>query len=403
MDCKPVAPFRKVPAAAAWVLLLAALPLVLACERKPAQGPPPVQKVTVSTPIRRSLTDFLELTGTTQAINTVQLRARVEGYLDKVLFKDGDMVKKDQPLFIIQQNTYQSRLQQAEGNVLAQRARIDHAKNELARFTNLYNQKAAAQTDVENWRFERDSSQAALMTAEAQRDLAKYDLAYTTVLAPFDGRIDRRLRDPGNVVGSGESTVLAEISQIDPLYVYFNVGETDLTRLMQVPESNPVGGRAGKLPVQLGLTGEQGYPHDGYLDFAATSVTPTTGTLLLRGVFPNRDAKMLPGQFARVRVPVGAERSLPLVPVVALGYDQLGPYVLVVNDRNVVERRNVKTGATREGYIAIEEGLNDNERVVVNGLLRAAPGRPVDPVQGEAGKEPPGGKQSGGGEKGPGK
>jgi len=221
MDFKPVATLRKIPAAAAWVLVLAALALLPACERKPAQAPPPAPKVTVSTPVRRSLTDFLELTGTTQAINSVQLRARVEGYLEKVLFKDGDIVKKDQPLFVIQQNTYQSRLQQAEGNVLAQRTRLDHAKNELARFTSLYSQKAAAQTDVENWRFERDSAQSALMTAEAQRDLAKFDLAYTTVLAPFDGRIDRRLRDPGNLVGSGESTVLAEISQIDPLIRLF--------------------------------------------------------------------------------------------------------------------------------------------------------------------------------------
>jgi len=163
-----------------------------------------------------------------------------------------------------------------------------------------------------------------------------------------------------------------------------------------------VGGKAWKLPIQLGLTGEQGYPHDGYLDFAATSVTSTTGTLLLRGVFPNR-TRECSGQFARVRVPIGGERSVPLVPAVAVAYDQLGTYVLVVNDKNVVERRDVKTGATREGYIVIEEGVNDNERVIVNGLLRAVPGRQVVPERVDAGKDDPGRGQPGGGEKGPGK
>ncbi len=374
--------FRSAPAAAAWVLLLAALSLFWGCEKQQAQAPArPAPKVTVSRPVRQNVTDYLELTGNTQAINTVQLQARVEGYLEKVFFKDGDRVKKDQLLFLIQQNTYFANLKQAEANVMAQEATLEHAKIELARFTNLYNQKAAAQTDVENWRFTRDSAQAALEGARAQRDLAKLNLGYTWVVAPFDGRIDRRLRDPGNLVGSGSPTVLAEISQVDPLYVYFNVSETVLSRLMQAYGSKAGAAGLSGVPVYIGLAGEEGYPHQGQLDFTATTVTTTTGTLLVRGVFPNGDARMLPGQFARIRVPVGQERSAILVPRVAFSSDQLGAYVLVVNDKDTVERRNVQEGPSKGPLRVVEKGLSGDERVIVNGMLRAAPGRRVSPEE----------------------
>ncbi len=370
-------------------LLCAFVLLPAACERKPAYAPP-APKVTVSLPVRQNVTDYLELTGNTQAVNTVQLRARVEGYLDKVLFKDGEMVKKDQVLCVIQQDTYVARLQQAEGNVLAQKALLGHASTELERYTGLYRQKAAAQTDVENWRYQHDSAQAALLTAEAQRDLAKLDLGYTTVTAPFTGRIDRRLVDPGNLVGSGSSTVLAQLTQIDPLYVYFNVSETDISPLLRKAGQVSGQGDAPKSPIYIGLANEEGYPHEGYLDFAATTVSTTTGTLLMRGVFANPDGKMLPGQFARVRVPVGKEKSAILVPRVAVGFDQLGSYVLVVNENNVVERRNVKVGFSKDGLNVIEDGLAGNERVIVKGLLRAFPGRQVTPETAGSSQKPSG-------------
>jgi RND family efflux transporter MFP subunit len=344
--------------------------------------------VSVAKPVRENVTDYLELTGNTQSVNTVQLTARVEGYLEKVLFKDGEKVKKGQPLFLIQQNTYMARLQQAEGNVLTQKALLDHAKTEFDRYTGLYRQKAAAQTDVENWRFQRDSAQAALMTAEAQRDLARLDLGYTAVTAPFDGRIDRRLADPGNLVGSGTSTVLAEITQLNPLYVYFNVSETNIQRLMKKTDEAPGKNEVGKLPVYMGLSSEEGYPHEGYLDFAATTVNSATGTLLMRGVFPNADGNMLPGQFGRVRLPIRAGRPALLTPQVAVGYDQVGAYVLVVNDKDVVERRNVKTGASKDSMSVIEDGLTGDEWVIVNGLLKAIPGRPVTPEREAAGQQP---------------
>jgi RND family efflux transporter MFP subunit len=325
------------------------------------------------------VTDYLESTGNTQAINTVQLVARVSGYLEKVFFQDGQMVKRGQLLFRIQQDTYAARLQQAEGQILLQKTLLEYAQKEFTRYSNLLDQKAAAQTDVDNWRNQRDSAQANLVTAEANRDLAKLDLGYTEVTAPFDGRIDRRLQDPGNLVGSGSNnTVLAELNQIDPIYVYFTISDLDLSRLTKAAGGIPGQGSNKNWPVSFGLPDEAGYPHQGLLDFAAISLTPTTGTLLMRGVFPNPPAKILPGLYARVRVPVGKKASF-LVPEVAVNNDQQGLYVLIANEKNVVERRSVKTGPLLDNLRAIEEGLNGNEWIMVKGMLRAAPGRQVTP------------------------
>ena len=378
MTCGRSDRLQRIPCISPWgicflfLLLLAAV----ACKEKPAYTPPPPPKVTVAQPVRREVTDYLELTGNTQAINTVQLVARVEGYLEKVFFKDGQLVKKGQSLFLIQQDTYQDRLRQAEGQIASLKAQIEYAKTELERYTNLVKRKAAAQTDVDNWRYQRDSAQANLQTAEANRNLAKLDLSYTQVMAPFDGRIDRRLKDPGNLVGPGQNSVLAQINQIDPIYVYFTIGEPDLLRVTGKTQWAPGKADVKKWPAFVGLANENGYPHEGHLDFAAISLTPTTGTLLLRGVFPNREGKILPGLYARIRLPVEKKMAL-LVPEVAVGYDQLGSYVMLVDGKNTVERRNVKTGIQVETLRVIVEGLDGTERVIVKGLQRAIPGRQV--------------------------
>jgi RND family efflux transporter MFP subunit len=251
----------------------------------------------------------------------------------------------------------------------------------------LIQDNAVAQADVDNWRFQRDNAAANLRSAEAQRDLAKLNLDYTLVTAPFDGRMDRRLADPGNLVGSGGNTVLAQINQIDPMYVYFNISDLDLARLLNSTGGIPGPGDAQKWQVHAGLPSEAGYPHQGYLDFAAISLTTTTGTLLMRGVLPNPDGKILPGLYARVRVPLERKTTL-LVPEVAIGHDQQGAYVLVVNDKNVVERRNVTTGPTVESRRAIDDGLTGGEWIIVNGLLKAAPGRQVTPER-EGSDQPP--------------
>ena len=369
-------------------MVAALLVVLLGCGEKPKPQAPPAPKVTVAQPARQTVTDALELTGNTQAIYTVQLVARVAGYLEKVLFQDGQLVKKGQPLFIIQQNTYQASLEQAEAQILLQEAQLDFAEKQLQRFSNLLPDKAASQTDVDNWRYQRDSARANLQAAKAQRALAQLNLDYTLVTAPFDGRIDRRLQDPGNLVGSGASTsVLAQINQVDPIYLYFNISDLDLARLLKSTGGIPGPGDAKKWPVRAGLPNEDGYPHQGYLDFAAISLTTTTGTLLMRGILPNPDGKILSGLYARVRVPL-EQRSTLLVPEVAIGHDQQGAYVLLVNDKNVVERRNVTTGPAVESRRTIDDGLTGEQWVIVNGLLKATPGHQVTPER-EGGDQPP--------------
>src|SRR5262245_30767216 len=367
-------------------LIVPVLFSVSGCREKPKQQPPPPPKVTVTQPAQRMVTDDLELPGNTQAIYTVQLVARVAGYLEKVLFQDGQRVKKGQPLFVIQQNTYDDNLRQAEATILQYRAQLQYAESQLTRYSNLLQDNAVAQADVDNWRFQRDNAAANLRAAEAQRDLAKLNLEYTQVEAPFDGRMDRRLVDPGNLVGSGGNTVLAQINQIDPIYVYFNISDLDLARLLKITRGIPGPADARKWSVHAGLPGEDGYPHQGHLDFAAITLTSTTGTLLMRGILPNPDGKILPGLYARVRVPLDEKAAL-LVPDAAIGHDQQGAYVFVVNDQNVVERRTVKTGPVLGSLRAIEEGLTGQEWVVVNGLLKAGPGRQVTPER-EGGPRP---------------
>ena len=362
----------------AWITMSALAAILAGCGEKPQPQQPPPPKVTVAQPTHQMVTDYLELTGNTQAIYTVQLVARVVGYLEQVLFQDGQVVKKGQPLFVIQRNTYEENVRQAEASIAQFQAQLKFAESQLVRFTNLVQHNAGAQSDLDNWRFQRDQAQANLRSAEAQRDLAKLNLDYTLVTAPFDGRMDRRQIDPGNLVGSNGNTVLASINQIDPIYVYFNISDSDLAHLRKLTRGIPGPADARKFPVQVGLPGEDGYPHEGHLDFAAISLTATTGTLLIRGILPNRDGLILPGLYARVRIPLERKEAL-LVPEVAVGHDQQGAYVFVVNEKNVVERRDVKTGSSVEALRVIESGLTGKESVIVIGLLKAAPGRQVTP------------------------
>ena len=360
-------------------LLLIALLAACKDEQRNAYVAPPPPPVTVATPEVRTVTDFIELTGTTQAIATVQLVARVQGFLEQVHFQDGQNVKKGDLLFTIQQNTYQAQLQQAQSQLESVQAQLLHAQTEFDRYSGLFKQKAASAVDVDTWRANRDQAQAGVLGAQAQLEIAQINLGYTTVTAPFDGRMGRHLIDAGNLVGTDGQTKLAEINQIDPIYAYFTINERDLLRIRAERAKAGKAGVPADQILELGVANEQGFPHQGKLDFAAITLTPGTGTLELRGIFPNPSYELLPGLFARIRGPLGERPDALLVPQTAIGRDQAGAYLLTVGAEDVVQRTGVQLGQTVGALQVVESGLAATDRVIVDGLVRAVPGRKVAP------------------------
>jgi RND family efflux transporter MFP subunit len=369
------------------VILAAGVLMMTACENSNTYVPPPPPPVTIAQPVPGDVKPYLEFTGNTQAVRTVQLRARVEGYLEKILFKEGDIVNEGQVLFIIQQNTYQAKLKEAQAQLLAAKARMMHAETEFARFTGLLRENAAAQTDVDRWHYERDGSKADVMAAEAQVELAQLNLNYTTVRAPFRGRVSRRYKDPGNVVGAGEETVLADINQIDPIYAYFTISEQDLLRVRRNHQQDGTDNvnKLPTIPITLGMANENGYPHRGQLDYRGIQVDSNTGTLQLRAILSNPDYRILPGLFVRIRADTGNPEQRLMLPEEAIGFDQSGAFVLVVDDKNLVARQAVTLGTKAGGHYAVTSGVSERDWVVINGLLRAVPGRPVTPTRISAG------------------
>ncbi|MFO7601729.1 MAG: efflux RND transporter periplasmic adaptor subunit [Candidatus Desulfacyla sp.] len=352
---------------------------------------PPPPKVTVSHPLVQPLTEYLDMTGNTQAVELVQLKARVKGFLTQIGFKDGDVVKKDATLFVIEPPPYEAKVKLAEANVASAKARLLRASQEYKRQQQLIRQSATSQSEVEKWQAEQDAAQASLDESKANLEIARINLGYTTIKAPFLGRMDRHLVDIGNLVGSGGATLLSTIYRLDPIYAYFNVNEKDLVRAMEKDKEDGKRDLA-PFPVYLAIEGEKGYPHKGKLDFAATALDSSTGTLLLRGIFDNPlqggIPKMLPGMFVRVRIPVDTIPEALFVSNRSVGVDQRGTYVLVVNDKNVVEQRTVRLGPLVEGNRAVLEGLHKEDWVVTNGIQRARPGAEVTPIRENAGPPP---------------
>jgi membrane fusion protein, multidrug efflux system len=304
--------------ALATYLLFCALAAVLTggCEQKNEYKAPPPPRVIVTKPTTETITHNLDFTGNTAAFETVKLVARVEGYLQQIHFQDGQRVKKGDLLFTIQQDQYKTNVEKAQSDIDAAKAKLDYAETEYKRFGRLFEQRAAA-TQVDQWKFERDSARAALEAAQANLATAKLNLSYTTVAAPFDGRMGRHLIDAGNMVGAGgQETVLAEINRITPMYVYFTINERDLLRVTEREDGQSGGAapRQNKQVLYMGLSTQSGYPYQGELDYAAITVNPQTGTLQLRGIFPNPDSRIVPGLFARVRAPYAQTHDAVLVP-----------------------------------------------------------------------------------------
>jgi len=364
-------------------VLVAICALALAaCNSRNAYVPPPPQKVVVAQPLQQPVTLYFELTGNTQAINSVDLVARVQGYLESIDYKDGAFVTKGSQLFGIERDTYQQQLDQANAALVTAEATHVYNQAEYQRQATLGRQDFSSQATVQQWKSNVEQASGSVANAKAQIELAKINLGYTNVLAPFDGIVTNHLVDVGSLVGVSGPTKLATIVQTDPLYVYFNLSEP---QVLTIKENNAKAGLPfrttdlSNIPVEIELQGEEGYPHKGHMDYAAPQVDPSTGTLTVRAIFDNKDHTLLPGLFARVRTPFAHQDKALLTQNVAIGTSQEGSYVLVVGADNVVQRKIVKTG-DREGQLRIiESGLDPSDWVVTEGIQRAFPGATVDP------------------------
>ena len=371
-------------------VLLAALALftLTACEQNTFVPPPPA-KVDVSTPVQRTVTRFLTATGNTTAINSVDLVARVQGFLQSISYTDGAFVKQGTALFTIEPDTYKLKLEQAQAAEAGAQASLRQAESDFKRQSDLVTRQVVSQATLDQSTSSRDNAQANLQQAQVNTKIAAVNYSYTHVVAPFDGVVSARLVSVGELVGASSPTQLSTIVQLDPIYVNFNISEQDVLRIRAAALKKGLTSQDLKeTPIEIGLQTESGFPHRGKLNYAASTINQSTGTLAVRGILSNADRVLLPGYFVRVRVPLDEQKDALLVPDVALGSDQGGRYVLVVNNENVVEQRKVTTGPLDGDLRVIESGLKPNDRVVIAGLLRAIPGQKVDPQLQKIGQPP---------------
>jgi len=384
---------RLVPALAAFFLLAATLVTLGSCKGGNEYVAPPAPKVQVAKPIQRDVTEYMDFTGNTQAVNTVDLRARVEGFLVKQAYEDGADVKKGQLLFVIQPEPYEAKLQEAKASLQSQQAGLHQAEIEYVRAKNLLKEKAGPDTDVVKWDAQREQYKAGVASAKAQIEIAEINLSYTRVTAPFDGRVSRRNVDVGNLVGGADKTLLATIISYDPMYVYFTLGERDMLHVQEAGAQEGAKERAGHIPVEVGFSDSSDYPYKGVMDYYGLGIDPKTGTILLRGALPNPDGKIAPGLFARIRIPLKAKQAL-LVPDTAVGQDQTGHFVLVLSDKGIVEQRPVEVGFSVDDLIVVKKGLSGQERVITSGLQRVRAGAKAEALSSNDAKPSPAGPKS---------
>lgn len=363
------------------------------CGEKNAYVPPPPAKVTVATPLQYPVIVYEEFTGNTAAINSVALEARVQGFLEAINYVDGARVSKGTVLFNIQRDQYQAQLDLNKAQLAMAVAKQTNAQAEYNRQATLGKQDFASQRAVDDAKTNLDSATAQIAADKANIDLATITLGYTSVTAPFDGVVTRHLADVGALVGYSGPTKLATIVQIDPIYVYFNIGEQQLLHLRQLFTAQGVSLRQLReqkkvLPVEVALQTEKEFRHRGTIDYIAPEVDPNMGTLQLRAELPNREFELIPGLFVRVRVPIRQIDKAILIDDTAIGSNQLGSYVMVINKDNVVEQRVVKTGQLEGQLRVIESGLEATDRVVIGGVQRAIPGNKVEPADGKMADPP---------------
>jgi RND family efflux transporter MFP subunit len=338
--------------------------------------------VTVSYPVQREVTDYADFTARTAAVDSVEVRARVWGYLKKVNFKEGTLVKKGDVLFELDPRPYEAEYARCSAVLNSAHAHLIRTLADFKRAGDLLPQKAIAQSDYDLAKGNCDEAAAAVKVAEATLNTAELNLGFTKVTAPVSGRISRYMVTVGNLIQSGDQanvTLLTTIVSVDPMYGYFDADERTVLRVRQLirkGKTQPVEEVA--LPVSLGLANEDGFPHAGMVDFIDNQINPKTGTQRFRGTFPNKDDVLVPGLFARVRMPISAPHQALLVTDRAIDTDQGQKIVYTVNDKNEVVSRPIRAGLLHDGLREIEDGLKPGERVIVNGLQMVRPGITVE-------------------------
>jgi RND family efflux transporter MFP subunit len=355
------------------------------CARTPSEVPATAPTpVTASYPVERAITDYAVFTARTAAVDSVEVRARVWGYLDKVNFKEGALVKEGDVLFEIDPRTYRAALNQAEGNLAALDARVARLDADLARAQRTVRTGAISREDYDKVLGDRGEAAASRAALRAAVERAKLDLGYTRVTAPVSGRTSRYVVTVGNLIQAGDQgggTLLTTVVSVDPMYAYFDVDEHTVLRVRQLIREGKADSprETDNVPVWLGLANEVGHPHRGTINFVDNQVNPRTGTMRLRGVFPNKDQLLAPGFFGRVRVNIGRPHPALLVSERALDTDQGQKILYVINEKNEVASRSVQVGALQDGLREITAGLKPGERVIVEGAQQVRPGVTVEP------------------------
>lgn len=352
------------------------------CQKKaaPTQGGA-TPSVTVAKPMAVRLSEWDEFTGRLASVAEVEVRARVSGYLQSTEFKEGTEVKEGDLLFVIDPRRYEAELARAKAQLAQAQSELALATSEAERATKLVQTRAISLEQSDAKVTARDSAAAALAAARAAVDATQLEVDWTRVTAPISGRISRKLVTEGNLIiggPSGSTTLLTTIVALDPIYCYFDVDERSALKYRELSrQGKRPSALSNEIPAQMGLANQDGYPHEGKVDFVDNVINPTTGAIRARGVFPNADRLMAPGFFARVRIPGSGEYDALLVRDTALGSDQGKPFVYVVEADGKAARRNVETGGLHDGLRIVRSGLTPADRVIVNGLMAVRTGGSV--------------------------
>jgi len=365
-----------------WLLTLGTLLTVLAGCRQDQPAPPAPPKVTVSQPIVQKIVEWDEYTGRLESTESVEVRARVSGYLQSVHFKDGQVIKKGELLFVIDPRPYQAEVDRVQAELQLAHARLELAKSDYARAQKLLEFRAISQEEADTRAATERQAQQSVEAAGAEVKAARLNLEFTRVTAPITGRISRKLVTEGNLIngGTAESTLLTTIVSMDPIYVYFEADERSYLKYGRLArDGKRPSSRESRNSVHLALADEKGFPRNGYIDFVDNRLDSRTGTMTGRAVFPNSDLTLTPGLFARVRLQGSNEYDALLVPEEAIGSDQSQRFIFVVNGDNAVEYRVVQLGPLIHGFRVIKEGLKADEWFIANGVQRARTGEKVTP------------------------